>query len=158
MLAVCTTSLPSYQHDSSSRHASAAAQSSIGLIVCCVLCVALCRAIEQAGGLDRYLLNTPDSLLQSDKASNLKFKLSNIYWYKQHEQKQQQRQGQQGYNPQQGQQQASQQSVLTAVKAAQRQVLTAGGSFRRPQVGWNSQRGTLLPPAAAAAAVPSQHS
>jgi hypothetical protein len=37
------------------------------------------RLIDAAGGLDRYLLQTPDSQLHSDYASELKFQISQVY-------------------------------------------------------------------------------
>jgi hypothetical protein len=57
-----------------------------------VLCLPLfagSRAIDKAGGLDRYLLKTPDALLWSDLGSDLKFRLGLIYRHQQHQQWQQ---------------------------------------------------------------------
>lgn len=114
----------------------------------CIFCC--CRAIDRAGGLDRYLLKTPDSLLHSDKASDLKFKLSCIYGHKQHEEQQQQRQKHKQLEAQQ--QQHAGQSQLAAVQAAQQQqALAAGGTMLGASRSWSSQAGSLLPPAAAAA-------
>ncbi|WIA17891.1 hypothetical protein OEZ85_009391 [Tetradesmus obliquus] len=93
------------------------------------------RAIDRAGGLDRYLLKTPDSLLYSDLGSDLKFKIGLLYRHKWHEQRQQQ-QGQQ----QQGQQQLQLPGAAAAAKKAAAQL--AGGGRRSK---------SLLPPAAAAA-------
>jgi hypothetical protein len=39
----------------------------------------LCRLIDRAGGLDRYLLKTPDRLLHSDVGSDLKFRIGLIH-------------------------------------------------------------------------------
>lgn len=120
----------------------------------CILCC--CRAIDRAGGLDRYLLKTPDSLLHSDKASDLKFRLSCIYGHKQHEEQQQHRQKQKQLEPPPPPQQQHQlhagQSQLAAVQAArQQQALAAGGTTLGANRSWSSQAGSLLPPAAAAA-------
>jgi hypothetical protein len=44
----------------------------------------LCRQIDRAGGLDRYLVRTPDKLLHSDVGSDLKFRIGLIMkqrWY-----------------------------------------------------------------------------
>lgn len=90
-----------------------------------------CRAIDRAGGLDRYLLKTPDSLLFSDKGSNLKFQIGLIHrhqqWLQAQQQRQQRREGQQALPD------------AAAVAAAVKQV-EAG-----------SRQHSLLPPAAAAA-------
>lgn len=118
----------------------------------CTYCT--CRAIDAAGGLDRYLLKTPDSLLHSDVASDLKFKLSHIYRHKQYLQQQEQQQGLQRHK-------AVKQSQLAAVEVAQRQALAAGGSSIRGHNSWgHNKASSLLPPsaAAAAAAAQSQHS
>lgn len=105
-----------------------------------------CRAIDRAGGLDRYLLKTPDAQLHSDVASKLKFRLSTIYWHKEHEAKQQrqlqQRPGLQQLGPGQ--------SPLAAVQAAQRQALAAGGTSIGAHRSCSSLAGSLLPPIAAA--------
>ncbi len=37
------------------------------------------RQIDRSGGLDRYLLKTPDRLLHSDVGSDLKFRIGLIY-------------------------------------------------------------------------------
>jgi len=117
-----------------------------------------CRAIDTAGGLDRYLLKTPDSLLHSDVASDLKFKLSHIYRHKQHLQQQEQQQlSQRGLQ----QHKAVKHSQLAAVEAAQRQALAAGGSSIHGHKSWgHNKASSFLPPsaAAAAAAAQSQHS
>ncbi|WIA38192.1 hypothetical protein OEZ86_001541 [Tetradesmus obliquus] len=88
------------------------------------------RAIDRAGGLDRYLLKTPDSLLYSDLGSDLKFKIGLLYRHNWHEQRQQQ----------QGQQQLQLPGAAAAAKKAAAQL--AGGGRRSK---------SLLPPAAAAA-------
>jgi hypothetical protein len=67
------------------------------------LCRLLCRSIDHAGGLDAYLLKTPDRWLFSDVGSDLKYRIGLIYkqrWYdaaqaRRLEQQQQQRQRQQ---------------------------------------------------------------
>lgn len=88
-----------------------------------------CRAIDRAGGLDRYLLKTPDSLLYSDVGSDLKFRIGLIYRHMWHEQRQQQKQLQQ-------------QQLLEGEPQAVAQAAVAGSS---------RQSRSLLPPAAAAA-------
>jgi hypothetical protein len=113
----------------------------------------MCRSIDSAGGLDRYLLNTPDALLHSDVASKLKFRLSSIYWHKQHQERQQQRKQhkQQQHSPRL----SSGQLQLQAVQAAQQQAV-AGGTSLGGYRSWSSPAGVFLPPAAAAARL--QHS
>jgi hypothetical protein len=92
---------------------------------------AACRAIDRAGGLDRYLLKTPDSLLYSDLGSDLKFRIGLLYRHKWYEQRKQQ-----------GQQQL--QLPGTAAKAAaDKAAAQLAGGGRRSR--------SLLPPAAAAA-------
>jgi hypothetical protein len=89
-----------------------------------------CRAIDRAGGLDRYLLKTPDSLLFSDLGSDLKFRIGLLYRHKWHEQRQQQQKQQQLQLPG---------AVQAAANKAAAQL--AGGGRRSR---------SLLPPAAAA--------
>lgn len=84
-----------------------------------------CRQIDKAGGLDRYLLKTPDSLLHSDVGSDLKFQLGLIYRHKQYQERQQQRQ-----------------QLLPDSSAIQAAAVAASSS---------RQGASLLPPAAAAA-------
>ncbi|KAF6251330.1 hypothetical protein COO60DRAFT_1561439 [Scenedesmus sp. NREL 46B-D3] len=88
------------------------------------------RAIDRAGGLDRYLLKTPDSLLYSDLGSDLKFRIGLLYRHKWHEQRQQQQR-----------QQLQLQGAATA--AAEKAAAQLAGGGRRSK--------SLLPPAAAAA-------
>eukprot|EP00879_Flechtneria_rotunda_P003408 GHRR01003636.1.p1 GENE.GHRR01003636.1~~GHRR01003636.1.p1 ORF type:complete len:165 (+),score=54.59 GHRR01003636.1:196-690(+) len=83
------------------------------------------RAIDRAGGLDRYLLKTPDSLLHSDVGSDLKFRIGLIYRHKWHQQQLQ--------------------------KQQQQLQLTAGPAQQPPGRLPSSSASSLLPPAAAAA-------
>ncbi len=56
--------------------------------------IILHRHIDDAGGLDSYLLRTPDRLLMSDVGSDLKFRIGLVYkqrWHDLEQQKQQQR-------------------------------------------------------------------
>ena len=41
-------------------------------------CLNGCRDVESKGGLDDYLLTTPDRLLRSDVASQLKWRITSI--------------------------------------------------------------------------------
>lgn len=50
-------------------------------------CRCACRSIERAGGLDRWLLHTPDAHLHSDVGSALKFRIGLLYKQRQHEQR-----------------------------------------------------------------------
>jgi hypothetical protein len=43
----------------------------------CVFCVRACRQVEAKGGLDEYLLRTPDAQLKSDVASALRLEVIN---------------------------------------------------------------------------------
>lgn len=45
----------------------------------------LCRLIDRAGGLDQWLLHTPDRLLHSDVGSELKFRIGLIYKQRAHD-------------------------------------------------------------------------
>eukprot|EP00878_Enallax_costatus_P020242 GHUV01021392.1.p1 GENE.GHUV01021392.1~~GHUV01021392.1.p1 ORF type:complete len:170 (+),score=50.95 GHUV01021392.1:932-1441(+) len=92
------------------------------------------RQIDKAGGLDRYLLKTPDSLLFSDVGSKLKFRLGLTYRHKQYQERQQQLLQQQ-------------QQLLPDSAALQKAARLAANSSSSSSKG----RTSLLPPAAAAA-------
>ncbi|MEW5300767.1 MAG: hypothetical protein WDW38_005307 [Sanguina aurantia] len=47
--------------------------------------VEMCRHIEGMGGLDEYLLKTPDSMLKSDVSSALRFKIMSIHQKAEHD-------------------------------------------------------------------------
>jgi hypothetical protein len=105
------------------------------LLLLLLLLLLPCRAIDRAGGLDRYLLKTPDSLLYSDLGSDLKFRIGLLYRHKWHEQRQQQ-------NQQQQQQQQQLRLPGTVQAAADKAAAQLAGGGRRSR--------SLLPPAAAA--------
>jgi hypothetical protein len=101
------------------------------VVVVLLLLLLPCRAIDRAGGLDRYLLKTPDSLLYSDLGSDLKFRIGLLYRHKWHEQRQQQNQQQQQLR-----------LPGTVQAAADKAAAQLAGGGRRSR--------SLLPPAAAA--------
>jgi hypothetical protein len=92
----------------------------------------LCRYIDKAGGLDRYLLKTPDNLLWSDVASDLKFRI-NLAYKQEAEKAMQQKLLELRQLRQEGQQQLQQQPLAPHLEAAGKAPLPLSSSSQQQQ-------------------------